>query len=140
MTHTEHHSPHPKETPPLHDAPDAWHDHSHDAQPQQAHGEVSNAGKIITTGLALFMMIVFAVIAVYGYYTHYTTQRLTLTERASSIGPATDALKYKYDAINRQINGGEVDALDSENKPKQFTHASLSAAREIARGQYTPAN
>lgn len=117
-THEHHHTP--SEVPPAHTAPDKWHDHSHDTErPMHGHAEVANAGRIMATGLALFMVIVVSVIVVYGYYTYYTTSKLQLSERKSSIGPSTDALKYKRDSIHTQHQGGETRAavlVGSDNK------------------------
>lgn len=139
------HDPHPPkrhvhETAAMHDQPDAWHDHTHDAErPQSAHTEVTNASKIIATGLVLFMVIVVAVVAVYGYYTHYTTQRLTESEKTSSIGPGTAALQFKQDSLLKQVQGGSVIVRDAEGKEVPKDHTSFEAARQIARRQYVGA-
>ena len=76
------HQPHHHETAPLHDAPDEWHDHSHDAeQPQHAHSEVGNAHLVVGVGVGAFLLVVGAIIAVYGYYTMFVTRQLALKER-----------------------------------------------------------
>ena len=54
MSHSTTHHTH--ETAPLHDPVDAWHDHSHDPKPQQAHAEVGNAGAIMGIGGAFLLV------------------------------------------------------------------------------------
>ncbi len=72
------------ETAPMHDPTDAWHDHSQDAdKPQHAHAEVGNPGLIIGVGIAAFLLVCASVLAIQGYYTHYTTERLNALERQS---------------------------------------------------------
>jgi flagellar basal body-associated protein FliL len=107
MSHTT--TPHTHETAPLHDPIDAWHDHSHDPKPQQAHAEVGNAGAIMGIGIALFMVIVVAVIAVYAYYVWYVTESLKKAEVASGqASPAIQARAYKQEAILNLIKGAQV--------------------------------
>lgn len=115
MSHDPHHPDphlvphHGHETPPLHDVPDEWHDHSHDEKPQHAHAEVGNAALITGIGVGLFMAIVVSVIAVYGYYTWFITERIRLSEIATSeSSPAIAARKYKSDAYIHLAKGGNV--------------------------------
>lgn len=141
MNATHSHTRHVHEAPPMHDAPDAWHDHSHDPdKPQQGHAEVANAGRIIATGMALFMVIVVAVVVVYGFYTDYTTKQLAERERASSVGPATDALKFRNDSLLVQTKGGAVESLDADGKRFNVQHTSFDAAREMVRREYLRSN
>lgn len=100
---------HGHETPPLHDPPDPWHDHSHDEKPQQAHAEVGNAALITGIGVTLFMAIVVSVILIYGYYVWFITERLRRSEIASgSASPAIQAREYKSTASIRLAKGGPV--------------------------------
>lgn len=100
---------HAHETPPLHDPVDPWHDHSHDQKPQPAHAEVGNARAIMGIGLALFMVIVVAVISVYAYYSWYVTQQLSRIEVASSrTSPMIQARDYRAQALARLANGGRI--------------------------------
>ena len=102
------HEHHRQETPELHDAPDAWHDHSRDEPPQPVHSEVANSGKIIVTGVLAWLVVVISTVVVYGYYTHFTTAKLAASERDQSMAPAMDALQYKRDSILNHTEGGKV--------------------------------
>lgn len=87
MSDHKHHTPgHAvSETAPMNDPPDAWHDHRHDAEkPQHAHGEVGNAKLIIGVGLLAFVLVGVSVVAIKGYYIHYTTNKLNEQERSGS--------------------------------------------------------
>ncbi len=100
---------HGHETPPLHDRPDEWHDHSHDEKPQQAHAEVGNAALITGIGVALFLAIVVSVILIYGYYVWFITERLRRSEIASgSASPAIQAREYKATASIHLAKGGQI--------------------------------
>lgn len=106
MSHAYPHHAHSHETPPLHDPIDAWHDHSHDEKPQQAHAEVGNAGAIMGIAIALFMVIVASVLVVYGYYTWFITERLRKAEIASGqTSPAIQAREYKQTALTNITQG-----------------------------------
>lgn len=134
------HPHHAATTPASHEAPDAWHDHSHDTeQPMHGHAEVSNASKIILTGLGLFLMIVVACVVVYGYYTHYTTEQLALRERTSSIAPATDARNYKYQSITTQVKGGKhvLPALEVGKPSLEPLQGSLAEAKASVLKDYS---
>ncbi|MCC6320004.1 MAG: hypothetical protein IT438_01030 [Phycisphaerales bacterium] len=116
---TPHHA-HSHETAPMHDSVDAWHDHAADEKPQQAHSEVGNATMITGVGLALFMVIVFSVVAVYAYYTWFVSQRLSEQEVAFGLSPhspAAVARQYKRDALQRLEAGGEVRIQATETLP-----------------------
>lgn len=93
----------------MHDAIDAWHDHTRDEKPQIAHSEVGNAKAIMGVGVALFLVIVAAVVAVYAYYTWYITERLDKAEIATGQdSPAVEARQYKADSLILLSKGGEV--------------------------------
>lgn len=64
----------------MHDAPDAWHDHTKDPMPQQTHGEVANARLIIGVGVGLFFSVVVTIVIIYWYYIGYTTRLLNENE------------------------------------------------------------
>ncbi len=138
------HEHHHQSIPAAHEHADEWHDHSHEtAKPKaEPYGEVANAGKIILTGIALWLFIVVAVVVVYGYYTYDTTIRLAQSERASSIGPAVDALTYKRQALQNQLSGGEVysqvvrgETVSYENVPQLpiFDPAKPEVINEVKR-------
>ncbi len=74
-------------SPDMHDAPDAWHDHSSDEMPQNAHGEVANAKVIIGVGLGAFFMVVLTIAIIYWYYTGYTVNLLNEQEKQGLEGP-----------------------------------------------------
>jgi hypothetical protein len=97
-----------------HDAPDAWHDHSHDAAAQPAHTEQVAVGQVMTIGLVLFMAIVASVVAVYGFYKWYTSTALATMEVTTPGAPALvwraekDAQLKLVDAGGtKTIKGGE---------------------------------
>lgn len=85
MTMHPEHSEHPRdphhETAPLHDPVDAWHDHSADPKPKEAHGRTLNAKAVIAIGAGLFVTIMMTTMVVYQYYVWYTTRMLN--ERAT---------------------------------------------------------
>ncbi|MBX3386863.1 MAG: hypothetical protein KF768_09855 [Phycisphaeraceae bacterium] len=131
---------HVHETPAMHDPADAWHDHAHDEKPQQSHGEIHNAGKIILTGVALFMVIVVAVVAIYGFYMHQITSSLTRRERASSVGPAADARTFQMQSKQIQAKGGQVESINAEGVLFDATHADFTTASEAVRREYLGPN
>jgi len=113
------HHQHVHETASLHDAPDAWHDHAADEKPMHAHAEVGNARAIIFVGFGLFMLIVFSVIVVYGYYTLYTTRRLAEEEVVhwGDMGaPAIQARQYKQSSLIAENQYGWVAVPPPDDK------------------------
>lgn len=125
--HTQVHAPHSHhvhETAAMHDKPDSWHDHSHDEAPQHAHGEVQNSNLVLGVGLALTAVVVASVIAVYGFYIHYNTQRSDLRERtdapenSGSAIVVTRAFKTKELAA---IAGGSTFQMPTEDETVKKT-------------------
>lgn len=148
MSHDPHetskHHEHTAEAPVLHDAPDAWHDHSHDEQPQQAHAEVGNAKAITAIGVGLFMVIVFAVVAVYAYYTWFLARQLHENEVATSrdpLSPSVMAVQYKRDSLRRLEVGGSVDVPEREPAPAmKYTVTPIEdSIKRVARTYAAPA-
>jgi len=136
---TPHHHTHIHETAPLHDAPDDWHDHARDEKPQHAHAEVGNAPLITGVGVGLFLVIVFACVAVYAYYTWYITARLSYTEVAfSETSPAIQARKYKQDAYLRLKSGGPV-AIPAEGEAPAINYTLGQMDQVIAAAAAKPA-
>jgi hypothetical protein len=116
----------------MHDPIDPWHDHSHDEKPQNAHAEVGNARAIMGIGIALFMVIVVAVISVYAYYTWYITERLNKAEIASgNSSPAIQAREYKSTALIRLNSGGKVEG------PTTYTLTPIDQKIEQTAREYT---
>ncbi len=143
MSHEQAQAHHPAhETAPMHDAIDAWHDHSHDEKPQNAHSEVGNAAMITGVGVALFLVIVAAVVAVYAYYTWYITERLDRAEIATGQdSPAVEARKYKADSLIQLNKGGEVSAAGGGGGAAAYTLLPINEkidqiAREYASGKH----
>jgi hypothetical protein len=134
-----HHHQHVHETAPLHDPVDEWHDHSKDEKPQQAHAEVGNAKLITGIGLALFLVIVASVIAVYAYYVWFITARLSKAEIASGqASPAIEARAYREQALIRIDRGGSVSAEQAGGAAAgAYTLAPINQAIEQTARTYT---
>lgn len=83
------HQPHqPKTTPVEHSTPDAWHDHAHDAAPMHAHAENVDVPRVMAIGVALFVAVVISVVAVYGLYKWFLTNKLAAQEVTTPGAPA----------------------------------------------------
>jgi hypothetical protein len=149
MAHDPHHPaaplhPHPHahvaETPVLHDAPDEWHDHSHDEKPQHAHAEVGNARAIMSIGISLFLVIVFACVAVYAYYMWFLANRLNqqeVAEAANPHSPAAKAITYKREALARLQDGGQFKLPALEPLPGQsFSQRKIGEAINAVAADY----
>lgn len=88
-------------SPDMHDAPDAWHDHTKDPMPQQMHAEVANAKLIIGVGVGLFLAVVATIGIIYWYYIGYTTR---LLEQNELIGLEQAQLEHKI-AVATEFQG-----------------------------------
>ncbi len=121
--HTKVHAPphghHVHETPPMHDAIDAWHDHSHDERPQHAHGEVQNSRLVLGVGLALTGVIVVSSLVVYGFYVHYNTQRSDERERTTDGSPLIETRIEKGKALAMIQTGGSFPMATEDEKVKK---------------------
>lgn len=89
------------ETVPLHDPPDAWHDHSVDPRPQQAHGRTLDSRAVILVGLGLFATVMIATFIVYQYYVWYTTRMLTERASVEQRMVYTDRIENQQAALNQ---------------------------------------
>lgn len=58
--------------PESHDTEDAWHHHTADEHPQDAHGENVNVPQLLLYGTACFAIVVVSVVATAIYYYSYT--------------------------------------------------------------------
>ncbi len=121
---------HVAEAPPMHDPVDGWHDHSIDELPQHAHGEVQNSNLILGVGIALTGVIVVSCLVVYGFYTHYNTQRSNEREHMVRIGtfkelndsPTEETRKKKSADLILLDGGGTTDMpTEVENVNKTIT-------------------
>ncbi len=124
----------------MHDPVDAWHDHTKDEKPQHAHAEVQNTPLIMGVGLALFMVIVVSVVAVYGFYTWYVARTLNQQEVTTVGAPALQFRDDKARALKTIAEGGTVElpALE-EGKPKRvITILPFAEAQAAVLKQYTP--
>jgi nitrate reductase NapE component len=134
------HKPHVHETPPLHDPVDEWHDHSKDEKPQEAHAEVGNAYQIMGIGIALFLVIVVAVVATYGFYVHQTTLRLAKAEEVSfgqRGAPAIEARIMKSDALIRQSGyGWEVVPAAGDIPARSLVRLPIGEAKRLTARDY----
>ncbi|MBX3405497.1 MAG: hypothetical protein KF869_01935 [Phycisphaeraceae bacterium] len=135
-----HAKPHVHETAPLHDPVDEWHDHTKDEKPQQAHAEVGNAFQIMGIGVGLFMVIVFAVIATYGFYVHQTTRRLAEAEEVKfgqRGAPAIEARVLKSDALIRQsAYGWEVVPATGDIPARSLVRLPIDEAKRLIARDY----
>ncbi len=137
-----HHKPHVHETAPLHDPVDAWHDHTKDEKPQQAHAEVGNAGRIMAVGIALFLVIVFAVVVTYGFYIQQTTSRLNAMERVdygNDLAPPIQARKARLESLTSlagDYKWVEIPAV-GETPAGAYVHVPLAEAKKRVAQSYT---
>lgn len=137
---------HVAETAPLHDPVDEWHDHSHDEKPQHAHGEVQNSNLIMGVGLALTGVIVISSLVVYGFYTHYNTQRMVEREHMPRAGafkdladsPTEATRKAKLADLNLLNQGGPLPMpTEVENVNKTVTITPIARAIDEVAQSYT---
>ena len=137
---------HVAEAAPLHDPVDEWHNHSHDDKPQHAHGEVQNSNLIMGVGLALTGVIVLSCVVVYGFYTHYNTQRMVEREHMQRSGvyseladsPTEATRKVKSEALNLLNQGGTVPMpTEVENVNKTITITPLAKSIDDVAQSYT---
>lgn len=141
MAHEKSHTPktlghHVHETSPMHDAVDAWHDHSHDERPQEAHTDVQNTRLIMGVGVALFLVVVAAVVVVYGFYTHYTTDRLAALEETTPGAPALVTRKEVAMSVYTLNSGGELKLKQADGPDRTVRITPLEQARAAVVGQY----
>ena len=144
VVHTPTH--HVAETPPMHDAVDEWHDHSHDERPQRAHADVQNSNLVLGVGIALAAVIAISSLIVYGFYIHYNTQRMVLRERTPRDGafkeldlsPTEDTRKFKSADLGLLENGGTTKLpTEKENEFKTITISPISRAMDEVAQRYT---
>ena len=137
---------HVAEAPPMHDPVDEWHDHAHDEKPQHAHGEVQNSNLIMGVGLALTVVIVVSCLVVYGFYTHYNTQRMVEREHMPRAGayseladsPTEATRKAKLADLNLLNQGGPLSMpTETENVNKTITITPLSKSMDDVVRAYT---
>lgn len=103
-----HTNQHGHETPVMHDAPDAWHDHSHDQAPQHEHAGKVQAGKVMGIGIALFLAVVVSCVVVYGFYGWYVAQVLAQNEKTTPGAPLLVARDEKTNMLQTLRAGGTV--------------------------------
>lgn len=115
----------------MHDPVDAWHDHSRDAAPQNPHAEVANAGQVIGVGVGLFMVVVLAVVVIYGYYIWETTGKLSDRERREgSAGYHAREEKAAWDAELRAYGWQAVPSVTEAEPGKRYVRLPLDKAQE----------
>lgn len=127
---------HVHETAPMHDAVDAWHDHSHDERPQEAHAEVQNTPMIMGVGVALFFVVVASVVVVYGFYTHYTTTRLSALEQTTENSPAFVTRGEQSNSLTLLKAGGTLPLKDADGKERQVRVSPVDQAAAGVVGRY----
>jgi hypothetical protein len=133
------------ETAPLHDPVDEWHDHSHDEKPQRPHADVQSSNLVLGVGIALAAVIAISVLAVYGFYVHYNTQRMDLREHTTSKNlpglapsPADETRVKKSKDLITLERGGEVRMpTEKENVSRKVTIVPMSQAMEEVVQTYT---
>lgn len=126
----------------MHDPIDAWHDHTKDERPQQAHAEVGNAAAIMGIGIALFLVIVVSVVVVYAYYTWFITERLRKAEIASGqASPAIQARTYKETALTNISQGRQNAKSPAQGDLPELTYsfAPIDQKIEQTSQMYAPA-
>lgn len=136
-SHT-HPSHHVHETAPLHDPVDAWHDHNADERPQHAHAEIVDTNAVMGVGVALFFVIVFAVVAVWGFYTWYSTQRLAELERTSTDSPAWLLRGDRISMLTWLEKGHtlNIPAVDKDTPARQINIIPVKQATDTVVEQY----
>ncbi|MBL8758380.1 MAG: hypothetical protein JNK35_08135 [Phycisphaerae bacterium] len=81
-------SKHHSHTPEAHDPADAWHQHTADEHPQQAHAETVAVGPLLIYGTAAFLIVVVATVATIVYFYWYVNQMRIVREEKFDLNPA----------------------------------------------------
>lgn len=110
-------------TPTAHDPVDAWHDHSHDAKPQDVHTDQANVRQVVTIGLILALAVAGASASVWGFYRWYVAKELKLEEMVSPNQPnsrlaPTLAVRWEKEAqLKLWQSGGTLKVPTGEDQP-----------------------
>ena len=131
---------HVHETAPLHDPVDSWHDHSHDEKPQHAHGDVQDSNLVLGVGVALAAVIAVSCLVVYGFYTHYNTQRGIDSELVKyPNSPATLTREAKVADLFLLEKGGTTKMpTEKEGVTKDITITPIDQAMDTIVQKYAP--
>ena len=130
----------------MHDPVDEWHDHSHDEMPQRAHSDVQNSNLVLGIGVALAAVIAIASLVVYGFYTHYNTQRMALRESTPRTGAFVDLAQSptektrndKSESLGLLQSGGTTKLpTEKENEFKTITVSPIDKAMDDVVQRYT---
>jgi len=106
-------------TPEHHDAPDAWHTHTVQEHPQQAHGEVLDGLKVFIIGMVGYLLTAATILLVTIYFVAYANRDQIASEEypERTLGPAAaiqgPALENRDETLAHQVS----------NKPPLWTDA-----------------
>jgi hypothetical protein len=113
------------ETPAVHDPVDAWHDHTHDAKPQDPHTDQANVRQVVTIGILLAMSVAVASVSVWGFYRWYITTELNREEVVdpnqinSRLAPSIAVRWEKERQLKVRDEGGQLSLPTEEGKPNR---------------------
>ncbi len=86
------------------EAPDAWHTHTIDEHPQQAHAENIDAPRVIVVGVIGFLIVVASILFVVVYFSWYVnrlkTEREAFVETTGQPAIHTPALSARAEILN----------------------------------------
>ncbi|MGD9688604.1 MAG: hypothetical protein AB7K52_03425 [Phycisphaerales bacterium] len=102
--------------PESHDAEDAWHHHTPDEHPQDAHGENVNVPQLLLYGTACFVIVVIAVVATTMYFFAFTYklagQRM---EHYDESAPEDRKIQSEHNAAWQRAEAEVLKGLRGEN-------------------------
>lgn len=144
--HSEHHDAghvhhHQVETPPMHDATDAWHDHAQDEKPQHEHGEIRNPATVMAVGVGLFVAVAAATLIVDAFYKWYASNALaaaSVTTWATSGPMQARELKSGILAAHHGTDASwiVIPPVEEGAKPTAVARIPLKVAAERVAGEY----
>ncbi len=96
-------SKHHSHTPDAADPADAWHQHTADEHPQQAHAETVEVGALLVYGTAAFLIVVIATVLTIVYFYWYAGQTFIAREERFDLAPgATVKIQDEFNGVKAQ--------------------------------------
>lgn len=115
MSHSTNHA---HETAVSPDGLDAWHTHTAEERPQEAHAEQIDSKSVLVFGVGGFLIVVGAVVATVVYFNWYLTQMKTL--RIEYPEKVATADLSKAPPIQAEALARRSEILDTQFKSKQY--------------------
>lgn len=106
---------HHAHTPHQHESPDAWHTHTVDEHPQEAHGEQIQTLKVAIVGVIGYALTVFTIVVLCVYFFAYKSDEQGTREEfpEKTLGDAAALQKAQLD-----YRDGTLAALKSNTAPR----------------------